>query len=103
MIRRPPRSTLFPYTTLFRSPLARRERVVDDVAHETVREPEDPRRLEDIEDDARSDRLVEFAEHLCGGDVRRVGQDVHVERPPQHAGDIEEPAAPARQRTEPAV
>src|SRR5256885_12415481 len=25
MIRRPPRSTLFPYTTLFRSPLRRRE------------------------------------------------------------------------------
>src|SRR3712207_9588801 len=25
MIRRPPRSTLFPYTTLFRSPLAHRE------------------------------------------------------------------------------
>src|SRR5258708_27424007 len=25
MIRRPPRSTLFPYTTLFRSPRARRE------------------------------------------------------------------------------
>src|SRR5256885_12954033 len=25
MIRRPPRSTLFPYTTLFRSPVARRE------------------------------------------------------------------------------
>src|SRR2546429_7098195 len=25
MIRRPPRSTLFPYTTLFRSPLFRRE------------------------------------------------------------------------------
>src|SRR2546422_5945742 len=25
MIRRPPRSTLFPYTTLFRSPLTRRE------------------------------------------------------------------------------
>src|SRR2546425_3158323 len=27
MIRRPPRSTLFPYTTLFRSPLARESRV----------------------------------------------------------------------------
>src|SRR5256884_8765830 len=27
MIRRPPRSTLFPYTTLFRSPLPREERV----------------------------------------------------------------------------
>src|SRR5260221_9049468 len=26
MIRRPPRSTLFPYTTLFRSPPAKRER-----------------------------------------------------------------------------
>src|SRR2546430_12688548 len=25
MIRRPPRSTLFPYTTLFRSPICRRE------------------------------------------------------------------------------
>src|SRR2546422_7568845 len=28
MIRRPPRSTLFPYTTLFRSPIACRERKV---------------------------------------------------------------------------
>src|SRR2546430_10732898 len=28
MIRRPPRSTLFPYTTLFRSPLEARERAV---------------------------------------------------------------------------
>src|SRR3989449_8639722 len=27
MIRRPPRSTLFPYTTLFRSPLAHRDAV----------------------------------------------------------------------------
>src|SRR2546429_1220902 len=27
MIRRPPRSTLFPYTTLFRSPLPREDRV----------------------------------------------------------------------------
>src|SRR5690242_20835677 len=30
MIRRPPRSTLFPYTTLFRSHPALRRRVVDD-------------------------------------------------------------------------
>src|SRR2546426_5025785 len=28
MIRRPPRSTLFPYTTLFRSPLVRGEKVL---------------------------------------------------------------------------
>src|SRR3712207_7761767 len=41
MIRRPPRSTLFPYTTLFRSPLLGRQR-----AHrsrsEDQREPEQP-------------------------------------------------------------
>src|SRR5258707_5697862 len=30
MIRRPPRSTLFPYTTLFRSPRARAQPVADD-------------------------------------------------------------------------
>src|SRR3989449_6400841 len=38
MIRRPPRSTLFPYTTLFRSPLrdARRAREAD------ARQPHDP-------------------------------------------------------------
>src|SRR5256885_6493360 len=29
MIRRPPRSTLFPYTTLFRSPRRRQQRVPD--------------------------------------------------------------------------
>src|SRR3712207_7396768 len=31
MIRRPPRSTLFPYTTLFRSGLAEHDEVVDDL------------------------------------------------------------------------
>src|SRR2546426_6483325 len=43
MIRRPPRSTLFPYTTLFRSPLvaARPERIPPG------RLPHDPRRLDD--------------------------------------------------------
>src|SRR5690349_24199183 len=34
MIRRPPRSTLFPYTTLFRSPLADRERRVAGLAQD---------------------------------------------------------------------
>src|SRR5258708_18818553 len=32
MIRRPPRSTLFPYTTLFRSPLQRRIRFFAEIA-----------------------------------------------------------------------
>src|SRR2546429_7353913 len=38
MIRRPPRSTLFPYTTLFRSESERRKRVaLADELHTTVR------------------------------------------------------------------
>src|SRR2546422_2640429 len=37
MIRRPPRSTLFPYTTLFRSPRAQRRAVVQEPA--AVRPP----------------------------------------------------------------
>src|SRR5258706_5577048 len=36
MIRRPPRSTLFPYTTLFRSKLARFDPPLDDARHEAV-------------------------------------------------------------------
>src|SRR5262245_63805742 len=33
LIRRPPRSTLFPYTTLFRSNAARAEAEADDIRH----------------------------------------------------------------------
>src|SRR3712207_6950503 len=39
MIRRPPRSTLFPYTTLFRSPPARRRRRLVAHPHERRRQP----------------------------------------------------------------
>src|SRR2546422_3287086 len=64
MIRRPPRSPLFPYTTLFRSAAAERER--SHVAHEHARrigiEPE--------EADARSRHGG--AEH---GQLRRHGGD----------------------------
>src|SRR5258705_11698642 len=37
MIRRPPRSTLFPYTTLFRSRLRRQAEVVGDLLHRLSR------------------------------------------------------------------
>src|SRR2546427_6714300 len=40
MIRRPPRSTLFPYTTLFRSLKDRRERVVLATKFGNVRRPD---------------------------------------------------------------
>src|SRR5256885_9981553 len=43
MIRRPPRSTLFPYTTLFRSPPAlRHEYPIAAVYRDTPREPRGP-------------------------------------------------------------
>src|SRR2546421_9503730 len=52
MIRRPPRSTLFPYTTLFRSPEARGIRQLD--RHSRVEEPPH-RRAEEV---LLVDRLV---------------------------------------------
>src|SRR2546426_3259100 len=54
MIRRPPRSTLFPYTTLFRSPAqhVHGARVVEDRRH--LGEPVAPRLLEGA--DVREDR-----------------------------------------------
>src|SRR2546426_5400936 len=48
MIRRPPRSTLFPYTTLFRSPLAgvvrgeRQRQVVPEPVDEAAQVPDTP-------------------------------------------------------------
>src|SRR2546430_12500859 len=46
MIRRPPRSTLFPYTTLFRSELPhRRRRARKRVQHRRGRSPAEERRL----------------------------------------------------------
>src|SRR2546422_11358432 len=65
MIRRPPRSTLFPYTTLFRSHLlARREPMVSQVVAPTVADP-------------RVDELPEFR----GGALEPRGavHDVQVE------------------------
>src|SRR5688572_31797633 len=45
MIRRPPRSTLFPYTTLFRSPEASPSRTaraaMDTPSHDALHDPED--------------------------------------------------------------
>src|SRR3712207_53969 len=71
MIRRPPRSTLFPYTTLFRSELGHTTRV-DDAAEGIRRERE--------RDDARA-----FAQ--------RAVEVVQVERPV--VADVDEPDAEA--------
>src|SRR3712207_7744443 len=69
MIRRPPRSTLFPYTTLFRSDEAGHEQLGDrDLGDEAVEHGQDPRRNEvaqcaaDRDDAARQPRVVARSE-----------------------------------------
>src|SRR2546430_7245081 len=67
MIRRPPRSTLFPYTTLFRSPLAVREavRIAPQVPHD---EPDQSHHLLDARE-----ALVGVADAV---DHQRLADDV---------------------------
>src|SRR3712207_7090395 len=83
MIRRPPRSTLFPYTTLFRSPDLRRE----DGDVEPLGEPlvgevasQEPGRVERVRDEAelqpaiaeRVEERVRLRAELPGRTPRRV-------------------------------
>src|SRR3712207_7887522 len=63
MIRRPPRSTLFPYTTLFRSERRRVEELVGEVARVEV-DPERLAVLDGLERLPRRDEVV--------GDLGRV-------------------------------
>src|SRR3712207_7087858 len=60
MIRRPPRSTLFPYTTLFRSVHARHE----------LREPEG---LGEVVVGAEREALDDVLDHAGGGDHEDLG------------------------------
>src|SRR5256885_11359174 len=68
MIRRPPRSTLFPYTTLFRSAV-RRVRVVSVVQHRAGLLVEQHRA------DVRAVPEVEHRAERAGPDVERVVAD----------------------------
>src|SRR3989454_4675182 len=91
MIRRPPRSTLFPYTTLFRSALVD----LGEAARETGVVEQHVRHL------AGGDELVRGAVH--GGTVAHVhlreadGAAVAV---PQLGGELLEPVQPARPQGE---
>src|SRR2546426_8014115 len=69
MIRRPPRSTLFPYTTLFRSRHARRERAarhggVDQRRHRELCRDHDVHRAKFAVLDAALDRSEEHTSEL---------------------------------------
>src|SRR2546422_7632608 len=67
MIRRPPRSTLFPYTTLFRSPLVGGEQVAVRVEL-LLGGLEDPLRLDPVVD--QEPRLHVLLRVLDGGEER---------------------------------
>src|SRR5438093_13678690 len=99
MIRRPPRSTLFPYTTLFRSEPARSRRA------RRGRRPAAPARKEGRDRPPRSERVaVRDAETDGRTDPRTVGRSEGtggaVDRPAACAGptvrDWEDRRQPAR-------
>src|SRR5256885_13029442 len=60
MIRRPPRSTLFPYTTLFRSHADQEQGLGEDVAHR----PEEVHALEKAQEQRRVARSEEHTSEL---------------------------------------
>src|SRR5256885_12574844 len=64
MIRRPPRSTLFPYTTLFRSPTARDRRVQGDHVQLQGRVRPDLERRRHCGDQVRHQRSEEHTSEL---------------------------------------
>src|SRR5260370_15685071 len=92
MIRRPPRSTLFPYTTLFRSPLQRPEQGAELSPHgQRVRRP-----AADVEDFARGDVDAFHGQSEGAHDVGHVENvtdllavAVDRDRPPREGRDDE--------------
>src|SRR5256885_4916617 len=66
MIRRPPRSTLFPYTTLFRSDRAHRELLV----------PREPELAHDEDVERRAERLGDLEGHRHAAPRQREHDDV---------------------------
>src|SRR3712207_7344109 len=84
MIRRPPRSTLFPYTTLFRSDVER------------VAEADEPRRLRrgrDVERPREHLRLVRHDADRVSREPREPAQDalrpVLVDRSEEHTSELQ--------------
>src|SRR3989441_10185221 len=95
MIRRPPRSTLFPYTTLFRSLLAEIDEPVGitqhgDVAPDAVDRPRDEILVSDRDD---RDPDPHHAPHLRRPDAGGVHDHLARDRPAVH-DDSPDPAAP---------
>src|SRR3712207_7428635 len=76
MIRRPPRSTLFPYTTLFRSPReahATRRELLGDVAGDV-----DAHHVEGDPGGARAVERRQAVAHLLEAGAEAVAEQLHV-------------------------
>src|SRR2546430_9003580 len=103
MIRRPPRSTLFPYTTLFRSELRRRDalpaREPDPVG--PVEMPEHPREGREAELSAHLARREVLAERRCYVEQPPVRPTVIVVQSPDHLEAHGVLLTPARRRRHP--
>src|SRR2546430_15593258 len=93
MIRRPPRSTLFPYTTLFRSDLVVRElgltcplggSLVD--AEEVVLV--DTHHVRQLPEAFPFDRVVEVIDHHPGGDVATFSK-ASIQRSEEHTSELQ--------------
>src|SRR2546430_17631727 len=109
MIRRPPRSTLFPYTTLFRSHLAEDLRAAPEPRALLLPEPGDPRELQgaprndelpDLDPEQRARRRRRHARHRARVEPRGLQPHPHpVSRPPaprdHRAPRLPRPADPA--------
>src|SRR5690348_17981941 len=88
MIRRPPRSTLFPYTTLFRS---RGRRHASLAAERAARVPErGPQRVDAVRAHAQADRGLVAAE---AHEIRPAARDrvVQRERSEEHTSELQSP------------
>src|SRR3712207_8296395 len=86
MIRRPPRSTLFPYTTLFRSPHGTVApccwRVQDGSAHDYVAEPHDRRLSAHAPGDRKSTRPNSSHANISYAVFRLKKKNAHASAPP---------------------
>src|SRR2546425_9697866 len=97
MIRRPPRSTLFPYTTLFRSILLAREDILAVEQHRVITEPGELGCVAVIEAGTR----VAGEDHddrafAGGGSVGGLGRTVR----PRRGGDTSRPACACQEERE---
>src|SRR2546426_4524516 len=91
MIRRPPRSTLFPYTTLFRSYL-RREGLADLVGRaEGRRGPVGRSGLDVIAAVLAAHRAVELEAAVAARDRPRGGQQEQQRRSEEHTSELQSP------------